>query len=50
MSNCFKQISDDPHARAVVLSGAGKHFTSGKYILDILFVNFSIKMIYCENI
>ena len=31
MKNCFQQVADDPKARAVVLSGAGKHFTSGRH-------------------
>jgi len=30
---CFKQIDNDPSTRAVILSGAGKHFTSG---LDLM--------------
>lgn len=33
MTNCFQQIADDTHARVVILSGAGKHFTSG---LDVM--------------
>ena len=32
--NCFKQIGDDPLAHAVVLSGAGKHFTTGMDIVN----------------
>jgi len=31
--NCFKEVATEPDVRAVVLAGAGKHFTSG---LDLM--------------
>lgn len=31
---CFKQIADDGSTRAVILSGAGKHFTTGLDLMD----------------
>jgi len=34
MRNCFTEIAEDPTVRAVVLSGAGKHFTSGLDLMD----------------
>jgi len=32
--NCFTEIAHEPMVRAVVLSGAGKHFTSGLDLMD----------------
>ncbi|XP_043854664.1 delta(3,5)-Delta(2,4)-dienoyl-CoA isomerase, mitochondrial [Dromiciops gliroides] len=35
MVECFNKIAQDPHCRAVVLSGAGKTFTSGIDLVDM---------------
>lgn len=29
LEQCFKQLNESPDCRAIVLSGAGKHFTAG---------------------
>lgn len=34
--NCFKEIAFEPTVRAVVLSGAGKHFTTGLDLMDFM--------------
>ncbi|XP_057299562.1 delta(3,5)-Delta(2,4)-dienoyl-CoA isomerase, mitochondrial-like isoform X2 [Hydractinia symbiolongicarpus] len=36
MQACFKKITDDPHSRCIVLSGSGKHFTSGLDIMEFM--------------
>ncbi|XP_027711253.1 delta(3,5)-Delta(2,4)-dienoyl-CoA isomerase, mitochondrial [Vombatus ursinus] len=35
MVECFSKIAQDPHCRVVVLSGAGKMFTSGLDLMDM---------------
>ncbi|XP_007232365.3 delta(3,5)-Delta(2,4)-dienoyl-CoA isomerase, mitochondrial isoform X3 [Astyanax mexicanus] len=35
MIDCFNQITEDPECRVVVLSGAGKIFTSGIDLMDV---------------
>lgn len=41
MRDCFQRLSEDPDCRAVVLSGAGKTFTSGLDLSDNTDINFS---------
>lgn len=41
MAECFRTVSEDPDCRVVVLSGNGKHFTSGIDLMNMLSGEFS---------
>lgn len=48
MVDCFNQISEDAECRAVVFSGAGKLFTSGKAIRRLLPKSSLGLLFYCS--